>query len=271
MIPHSLLIFEAILFGLVVGSFLNVCILRIPDGKTLGGRSACPKCHTKISWIENIPVFSFLALGGRCRHCRNPISWQYPLVEIITALLSLLTLYHTNFHLSQFLLWFLLFICPLITLSFIDAKLQIIPDVISLPGIILGILVVLISQWPDWKYALLFSGAGILAGGGTLLLLSQLYYLIRKREGMGGGDIKLAAMLGAFLGFKAVVFVFFISSLLALAYAMTSMICGARKNEPVIIPYGPFLSAAALIYYFYGTEIILFYFSFVGIAPPLNP
>lgn len=253
------LFIEAIILGLIVGSFLNVCILRIPAGKSLGGRSISPCCGKKIPWYQNIPVFSFLALGGKCAFCRKKISLQYPAVEILAALLSVAVLIHENFDLVSYLLWFLLFVSPLLIIFFIDFAHRIIPDVISIPGIATGILTMMHLRWPDWKGALFFSVGGILAGGLSLLILATLYEKIRKREGMGGGDIKFAAMIGAFLGWQGVVFVFMISSLLALLYAVIYMLFNRQQTEPLTLPYGPFLAIASLVFYFAGPLILSFY------------
>lgn len=256
----------SVLLGLVMGSFLNVCIHRIPLGKTLGGRSQCPHCSHLIAWYENIPLLSYLILGGKCRHCHQSITLRYPFVEGLTALLSVLTLHHHTFNLPLYFMWFLLFVCPLIAVIFIDFEHQIIPDIISLPGIAAGALVIFYSSWPLWTYALKFSGLGILVGGGSLLIVAQLYYWTRKREGMGGGDIKLAGMLGAFLGWERAVIVFFLSSLLALLYAVIYMILNRKQKGPLVIPYGPFLSTAALIIHYYGAEIMGWYLRFTGLS-----
>lgn len=262
--PETLLIIETFLLGLIFGSFLNVCIYRLPLGLNLGGRSFCPGCKEKVAWFDNLPVFSFILLAGKCRKCEEKISFQYPIVELLTAGLSVLTLWRTGFELIPYFVWFLLYILPLITLSFIDMKHRIIPDVISIPGIPIGFLVTLYMMWPNWQNALTFSFLGMLAGGGSLLILAQLYIWIRKREGLGGGDVKLCAMLGAFLGWKAIIFVFFISSILAIIFAVISTLISSKKESgPLVIPYGPFLSLAAMIYFFYGKEILEFYFNMV--------
>lgn len=259
--PEIFLLTQAVLLGLIVGSFLNVCILRLPSGKSLGGRSIAPCCGKQISWHHNIPVLSFVFLRGRCANCHKKISRQYPFVEGITAILSVLTLVHENYSLIPYLLWFILFVAPLIAIVFIDFAHQIIPDVISIPGIPAGFLAVLLLRWPEWKESLLFSSAGMLAGGLSLLLLAWAYEKIRKREGMGGGDVKFAAMLGAFLGWQGIIFVFMISSILALLYGIVYMTFNRRKLGPLVIPYGPFLAIAALIFYAAGEAILRFYWN----------
>lgn len=271
MSAQTLLIAEALLLGLVFGSFLNVCIHRIPKGATLGGRSACPHCKKKIVWHDNIPVISFLLLGGRCRSCRRLISFQYPLVEILTAALSVATLLRVNYQAIPYAGWFFLFMAPLVVISFIDMHHRIIPDVITLPGIPAGLLFGFFSPDPlgligpdvGWWPPLLARLVGALIGGGLLLILGQLYFWIKKREGMGGGDIKLAAMLGIFLGWQGIIFVFFLSSIFAILYAVFSMIVTGSRKKSAIIPYGPFLSAAAILIFLYGSEIWSFYMGLI--------
>ncbi len=268
-IPRWILNAEAIFFGLVIGSFLNVLIYRLPREMTMKGRSLCPQCHKGVAWYDNIPIFSFLILGAKCRYCRQKISWRYPLVESLAGFLSWMTLRQSNTTLEYFL-WFLLFVAPLIVVVFTDIDFQIIPDAISIPGIPAGFLVTLILHSSHWTESLLFSTLGMLAGGGTLLALGQLHYWIRKKEGIGGGDIKLCAMFGAFLGWQAMIFIFLISSLTAVIYAVISMIISrsSKKEESPLISYGPFLVLAALTYFYYGSQILISYFGFFGIDPP---
>jgi leader peptidase (prepilin peptidase)/N-methyltransferase len=258
---QTLLFIEALLFGLVVGSFLNVCIYRLPLNKSLGGRSFCPCCQKPIPFYWNIPVLSFLLQRGKSACCKKKISWQYPTVEMLTGFISIITLHHVLHHerfIADYFIWFCLFMCPLIVITFIDFEHMIIPDSISLPFIVVGTLVTLYSFWPNWKTALIHSGVGIIAGGGILWLLAEIVSRLKKRDAMGGGDIKLAAMLGAFLGWKALIFIFFASSVLGLVYAVYTMIF--KKNRERIIPFGPFLSLAAMIFWLYGRVITDAYF-----------
>lgn len=275
MLPQYVMIIVAALFGLAIGSFLNVCIYRLPRQLSLMGRSFCPHCCQKVAWYDNIPLFSFIFLKGGCRHCKKKISWQYPLVELVTSLLSVLAFLKSP-SLAAYFAWFLLFVCPLIVVAVIDISHRIIPDILSLPGILAGFVVAYFFIAPSFTAGLIYSGLGLLCGGGTLFVLGQVYFWIRKREGMGGGDVKLSAMLGAFLGWKGMLFVFLISSILAILYALVSLIVARPKGVSespspgtTVIPYGPFLALAALIFHFYGYEITSFYFSFVGI--PINP
>lgn len=258
-----LILVVAFFFGMIIGSFLNVCIYRIPLKKSLNGRSFCPTCKAPIPFYRNVPVFAFLLQRGRSACCKTPISWQYPAIEFITGILSVLTLWHVVVNLALpgksffvvYLLWFLLFICPLIVISVIDFQLRIIPDVISLPFIVVGMLVNLYMFYPDVLLALKFSGLGFLLGGGVLLLVAEIFTRLLKKDAMGGGDIKLTAMLGAFLGIKAVFFIFFASSVLAIVYfAILAVVKWGKQNK--LIPFGPFLSMGAVLYWFYGEEII---------------
>ena len=253
----------AFAFGLIIGSFLNVCIYRIPLKKSINGRSYCPTCKNPIPFYRNVPVFAFLLQRGRSACCKTPISWQYPAIEFLTGVLSVMALWHVIANLSQpdksifitYLAWFLLFICPLIVISAIDFQLQIIPDVISLPFIIVGVLVNQYLFYPDFLGALKFSGLGLFLGGGILLLTAEIFTRLLNKDAMGGGDIKLVAMLGAFLGIKAVFFIFFASSILAIIYfAILAIVQRGKQNK--LIPFGPFLAMGALLYWFCGEPMI---------------
>ena len=277
----AILLTYSFIFGAIVGSFLNVCIYRIPKEMTLLGRSYCPQCKTLIPLYRNIPILSFLLQKGQSACCKKPISFQYPVIEFLTGLLSLATLLHfgrlsQNFipltanPLIHYFIWFLCFICPLIVITFIDMRHMIIPDVISLPFIGVGIAIQIFEQYPDFLTAFKISGLGILIGGGSLLLLAEIISRIKKVDAMGGGDIKLTAMLGAFLGIKAIVFIFFVSSVIALFYFVLIKIRKqAQKNQQ--IPFGPFLSLAAMIYFLYGRELTHLYFGSFGLKNPFFP
>lgn len=244
---------SAIIFGAIVGSFLNVVILRLPmAGESIVfPASRCPACHEKIQWYDNIPVISFILLERRCRNCQAAISWQYPLVEIAMAFLSF-ALYR-KFSVSFSFGIYFFFCAALLAIIVIDLYHQIIPDLISLPGIVIGFAVSFVNPLLTWKD----SGVGLLLGGGVLYAIAAGYYLLTKREGMGGGDIKLLAMIGAFLGWQSLPFVIFGSSLLGTAAGVGAMI-KQKKGGKTVIPYGPFLSGAALLYLFYREEINLF-------------
>jgi len=245
--------FISIIFGAIVGSFLNVCICRLPRGESIiTPGSHCPHCQTPIRFYDNIPLVSYLFLGGKCRYCKGNISFQYPLVEGITALSSFLLF--VRFGLSWSYLFYFIFVAGLIVITGIDLFHQIIPDVISLPGIGLGLLASLIIPHLTFLNSLM----GILLGGGSLFLVATLYQWLFKREGMGGGDVKLLAMIGAFLGWKAVILTILLSSLIGSISGVIIMVLKG-KDFKYAIPFGPFLSLGAAISLFYGERIITWY------------
>jgi leader peptidase (prepilin peptidase)/N-methyltransferase len=240
------------LIGAAIGSFLNVCIRRIPAGESLVlPASHCPKCNNPIRLYDNIPIISYLLLQGKCRHCREKISLQYPLVELLTAIMALLLFW--KFGLNLKLLCSFLFTCSLIVIAFVDLEHQIIPDVITLPGIPICFLMAVFAMGISWWDAAL----GLLIGGGILYVIALAYELIRKAEGMGGGDIKLLAMLGAFFGWKSLFFILFVSSFLGAIVGLT-VILSKGKDMKYAVPFGPFLSLAAIAYIFWGDNFIRF-------------
>lgn len=242
------------IFGALIGSFLNVVILRLPDHNQSIAYPAshCPRCSSPLHWFENIPIISYLLLRGKCSHCKVPISVQYPLVEIVMALLAAALMY--TFQLSIVTAGYFLFSAALLAIIVIDIHHQIIPDVISLPGIILGVLFALVSPTVTWQSSLI----GMLVGGGVLYAIAFLYFLLRKVDGMGGGDIKLLAMIGAWLGWQSLPFVIFASSLSGTLVGIIAMFY-QKKGGRTRIPFGPFLSIAALVYTFYSKNILYFF------------
>ncbi len=244
---------SAFVFGAVVGSFLNVCILRIPAGISIvSPPSSCPKCGRRIRWYENIPILGYLFLLGRCAGCKTLISPRYPLVEGLNGLLFVLILHSFGFSWAT-PVYFLL-AAMLVVITFIDLDHQIIPDVISLPGILIGFGGSFLIPWISWSDSLL----GILLGGGLLLAIAWGYEFITKREGMGGGDIKLLAMLGAFLGWKAIFPVVFMASLVGSLTGIPVMLF-KKKNSQLPLPFGPFLALGAIIYLLWGVDIVRWY------------
>ena len=243
---HILLIYGLIfILGSVIGSFLNVCIYRIPEGlSVVKPRSRCPLCKTPIAWYHNIPIISWLMLGGKCASCKAHVSVRYPLVEGLTGVLFVLFFHRFAFH--PLTLVALLLAATLITITFIDLDHQIIPDVISLPGIPVGFFCAFLIPWVSWKESLV----GIVLGGGTLLLIALGYELLTKKEGMGLGDVKLLAMLGAFLGWTSVFPIIFIGSLLGTLVGVPLMIFH-KADGKLALPFGPFLSAAALLHLYF--------------------
>jgi leader peptidase (prepilin peptidase)/N-methyltransferase len=243
----------SIIFGAMVGSFLNVCIFRLPKEESIiWPGSHCPHCKKPIRFYDNIPLISYLLLKGKCRHCKKPISFQYPLIEGITALSSLFLVMKFGPSLSY--LFYFAFVAALIVITVIDLYHQIIPDAISLPGIGVGLLASLLIPQITFFNSLI----GILLGGGSLFIVATFYQWLFKREGMGGGDIKLLAMIGAFLGWKAVLLTILLSSLIGSVTGILMMVVKG-KDFKYAIPFGPFLSLGAVISLFYGQNIINWY------------
>lgn len=243
-----------IVVGLALGSFSNVCIYRIPQRKSiLFPNSFCPKCGKKIRFYDNIPILSYLILRGRCRDCKTKIPLQYPLVEFLTA--ALLTLAYLRFGLSwDFAARGILIIVMILTF-FIDLKHRIIPDTLTLPGVVLGFLMSFVVSSPSVWNSLL----GIAVGGGMFYLAAILGELLFKKESMGGGDIKLAMMLGAFLGWQNIVLILLISSFLGSLIGGAALLLSKDVKQTRIIPFGPFLALGAVIAMFLGDSIISAY------------
>lgn len=244
--------FFSFLFGSVVGSFLNVCIHRLPRGESIMFPSShCPHCNQTIRFYDNIPIISYLVLHGRCRFCGKPISPQYLIVEILSATFSLILF--LKYPIWEYLIYFVFF-SSLLVITFIDLKHQIIPDIISLPGIGIGFL----SSFVLSRISYLDSFLGIVLGGGILYGVTLIYYLVMKTEGMGGGDIKLLAMIGAFLGSKAVLVTIFVSAFIGSVAGLTIIVLKG-KSRKYAIPYGPFLALGATISFFWGDSLIAWY------------
>ena len=256
MVPHMeclAQIFSTIL-GAIVGSFLNVCIYRIPSGKSIVfPASYCPTCGHPVKVYDNIPIISYILLRGKCRNCHKRISPIYPAIELLTAVMSLILF--RKYGLSFEYLFSFVFTCALIVITFIDLKHQIIPDIITLPGIPLFALAAIFFMDVTIKDSLI----GILAGGGCLYLVALMYQLLTKRDGMGGGDIKLLAMLGGFLGWQSLWFVIMASSLIGAAAGISVMI-SKGKDSKYAIPFGPFLSIGAIAYIFWGNMVMKLFF-----------
>lgn len=261
--PAWFLYLFAAIFGSILGSFANVCIVRLPrDESIVRPRSRCPNCGHQLSWWENIPVFGFLLLRGRCRSCRAAISRRYPLVEILCAALAVAAWWRFGQPL-EFFVYLCLLIVPLVIVSFIDLEHRIIPDSISISGIFVGIgASVLLSGEGMRLHAAIDAVLGAVVGGLTLFLVAYGYEKLKKQEGLGGGDIKLIAMLGAFFGWRASIFILLVSSVLGSVVGLV-MILALRKDMKYAIPFGPFLAAAGIIYLFFGSRIILWYLNLI--------
>ena len=249
--PFPLQITALLLLGLTLGSFINVCIHRLPKKESIiAPRSYCQSCKTRIPIWDNIPVLSYLLLKGKCRQCTASISLLYPVVEVSTALLLL-----TGFIQFGMSMKFAIFCAigpTLLTVAIIDIKHKIIPDTITLPGIIFGIVA------GSYLFGLKESLLGLISGGGIFLLSSELYYQVRGRVGMGGGDIKFIAAVGALLGLKQVLLVIFLSSFIGSVVGLLGLI-GKKLDAMSQIPFGPFLAVGTLIVYFSGENIINMY------------
>lgn len=252
------------LFGLALGSFLGLAAERIPAGESvIQPRSHCRNCGRQLAWYENFPIVSYLFLRGQCRTCGARISWHHLLLEAATAALAVYA-FHRLQPWPRFLLYLMLFLAPVLLLTVIDFRHLLLPDKITLTGIPAGFLV----HWLDGRYfsaqphsslkLLSESLLGALAGGLTLLLLALVYQRLRKREGMGGGDVKFAAMLGAFFGWQAIYFIFLLASLLGLIFGLLLIAFrGANKEAP--LPFGSALGVVSILFLFHGEALIRAY------------
>lgn len=275
------------LLGLAVGSFLNVVIYRLPrEGLSLWQprRSFCPSCQNQLSWYDNIPLFGYIRLKGRCRYCQSPISVRYPLVELLSGILALSLFFRYGFTVEFFFYWY--FVSALTAVAFIDSELMLIPDILVLPTYILGFLLALIVPNPEltgellwnrlialgWNRRLIsLTGAilGFLLGFLSLYLASKSYKLWRNRDGLGAGDPPLLGLIGIFLGWRSIFPILFLSSVIGLLSVIISFSTGKLPAKAGVsgmrIPYGPFLVLAALFWLFYGEKIIRWYVSLLSI------
>ncbi|HTN69537.1 MAG TPA: prepilin peptidase [Methylomirabilota bacterium] len=258
----SLIAAMVFVFGAIVGSFLNVCIVRLPKNESVvHPPSHCPNCAAAIAFYDNIPLISYIILRGRCRSCGERFSLRYFLIEFLMG--SLAVGLYFEFGLGFAFVVSFVFVAALIAISFIDLDVRIVPDVISLPGIVAGLVFSLIGRYvisdpfelvPSPMSALL----GVLVGGGFLLALAWAYEAFTGVEGMGGGDVKLLAMIGAFLGWPSVPVTLFFSSLGGSVIGLTAMLIKGVGRR-YALPFAPFLCLGALLYLFFGKELIQFY------------
>jgi len=253
-------------FGAIVGSFLNVVIHRYPREESIVfPPSHCPACDAPIHWYDNVPLLSFVVLLGRCRACREPISWRYPLVELANALFYLAIFLHTG---PQIVFFFLAaMVSMLIVLIYIDAEIQILPDVIDIPGIAIGLAIgalglaasaprlMLSDSWLD-------AALGTLAGAGVVAAIIGAYWLVRRVEGMGWGDSKMLAMIGAMLGWRAVFGVLILGSITG-AIVGVPVALRSREGMHLAVPFGVFLGFAALVVLFFGPTLSGWYLSLI--------
>lgn len=243
------------ILGAMIGSFLNVCIYRLPRGLSIVvPPSHCPSCGKTIPWYDNIPILSYFLLNGRCRFCRLRISPRYLIVEILTA--SLLAALVARFGPTPKFLAYSIMSCGLITATFVDLEIQEIPDEVSLGllavGLILSLILPSVLDASSWFGGILNSALGALAGGVSIYLMGFFGELVFKREAMGGGDVKLMAMAGAFLGWEKVLLAFFLAPLFGSVVGIILKIKEGRE----VIPYGPYLSLAVLVSIFFGEWIL---------------
>lgn len=259
------------IFGSLVGSFLNVCIHRLPlEESIVRPRSHCPKCKKMIAWYDNVPFISYIILKAKCRHCKAPIHFRYFLVELITAITFLV--FFIYFGLSFNFFFYLIFASALIVATFVDIPHRIIPDEISIGGIVAGFMLSIARgiNFSPFSFSIkpaIGSVLGIVAGGGIIYLTGVVFdfvyfKLLRKppidgeTESMGGGDVKLLAMIGAFLGWERAVLTFFLAPFFGVVVGIINLV--SKKSHT--IPYGPFLSMAAVISLFWADNIIRFIF-----------
>ena len=273
-LTYTLLITGGI-FGLLIGSFLNVCIFRIPYGKyepvrpglpmpeevthaisvSSPKRSFCPKCKAELKWYHNVPLFSWIFLRGKCAFCSAPISWRYPMVEVLTSISAILAIMRFGPTPTAFLIF--VFACALIVITYIDLDYMIIPDLISLPGTVIGILIGLVQSFLTYNGEPIFlfpvvpnvmqSIYGVLFGAGVLYFFAKIYIFLRKKDGLGLGDVKLLALVGALLGPASSYFTIMVGSLVAIIIMVPTMLI-TKKSIQNYLPFGPFLAVAAFAY-----------------------
>ena len=242
------------LCGLCIGSFLNVCIHRLPTRTSIVfPASRCPACAHVLAWSDNIPVASYVALRGRCRYCRTSISMRYPIIEAVTCALFLLHWY--VFGPTPLFYVRVAFACALVVLFAIDLEHQILPNVITVPGIVVGLICSLfLPPGP------LMSVAGFALGGGLLWAIAEGWYRLRKVEAMGFGDVKMLAMVGAFLGVKMVILTFILSSMIGGVVGI-ALLATRRADMGTKVPFGTMLAVAALVASLWGERLVSWYLS----------
>ncbi len=263
-----------LIFGLVTGSFLNVCIVRIPRGRSIAKpASHCPACKEPIRYYDNIPIISFLFLRGKCRKCGEPISWRYPIVELMNGFFYVWIVREFGFGGETVLVMALC--SALIVITFIDYDHQIIPDIITLPGMLVGLSLAPFFMYPLaaplpfhlgsllphaglYFTAFLNSLIGLLLGAAPLFVIGLIWEKLRHVEAMGGGDVKLMGMVGSFIGWKGALLTIMIGALAGSIVGILLIVLKRHKMEKVI-PFGPFLAIGAIIAAFYGSDIISWY------------
>ena len=250
-----LILIVPFLYGAIVGSFLNVCIYRMPIGlSVVSPPSSCPNCKSKIAFYDNVPILSYLILGGKCRVCKTHISARYPMIEALNGALTAALFY--KFGISVEFLAYFVFTSSLVVVTFIDLKYQIIPNAISLPGIAVGFGAAYFMP----SVGLYSSGIGIIMGGGILLAIALSYLVLTGRNGLGIGDVKLLAMIGAFVGWQGVLVTIFTASFVGALIGVV-IIIKYGKSAKFKMPFGPFLAFGALVHIYFGQYLVNWYFS----------
>lgn len=291
---HTFFVAVSFVLGTMVGSFCNVCICRWPTGESvIRPRSRCPKCMNGIAWYDNVPIFSWLLLGAKCRHCGTPISWQYPVVEALTGVLFLAVYWRFGFTPATPI--YMALCAGLIIVTFVDLREWIIPNEVTFAGIFAGLAVSLLGmalpEAAGLRVVSVFDALlGIVLGGGILYLLDLITLVILKKPGMGFGDVKLLAMIGAFIGWQGVLGTLMLACILGSAIGLSLILAGklsgtgvspvaqdheqdahATDDDEVLhghyIPFGPYLALAGLIFLFWGPEAIEAYWAITQPAP----
>lgn len=273
-IVNTFLAVVSFVLGCMIGSFLNVCICRLPEGESVvRPRSRCPKCGNPISWYDNIPIISWLILGAKCRHCAEVISWQYPLVEAVTGVLFFCV--YWRFGLALATPVYMVLVAGLIIVTFIDFATWTIPSQVTYPGIALGIVCSLIGMYyPASGFIcqdVFHSLIGVAVGGAVLYLLDRVALLIAKKRGMGFGDVLLLAMLGGFMGWQSIPLILMAASLGGSTIGLTALVLGRLQRAEGgghYLPFGPYLVAGGLLFLFFGPDIIDAYFNFTFAPEP---
>ncbi len=251
-LPPAVALVAAAAFGALIGSFLNVCIYRLPRGKSIvWPASACPHCSRELFWYENIPVASFVVLRGRCRTCTGPISVRYPLIEALTAAMFALAWWY--YGPGLLLVSRLVFGCALLVLFAIDLEHHLLPNAITLPGIIVGFAFSVFTE-PGWLASLI----GILVGGGILFLVAEAYYRVRREEGLGMGDVKMLAMVGAFIGWQLTLLTLMLASFSGTIIGL-ALIITKRGGMKYALPFGTFIALGAAAAATVGPAVLRWY------------
>ena len=266
--------------GLLIGSFLNVCIVRLPRGGSIvTPPSHCPRCQSNVKFYDNIPLISFLLLRGKCRNCGEPISWQYPLVELMNALFYVWIV--REFWLGGEAFLMMALCSSLIVITFIDLDHLIIPDIITLPGMLVGLSLApffmsplgdqlpfhldqLLPHAGSYLTGFLNSLIGLILGGGPLLAIGWIWEKVRHVEAMGGGDVKLMGMVGSFLGWKGALLTIMLGALAGSVIGVLLIALNRHKMEKYI-PFGPFLAVGAVSSAFYGPDIVSWYLGLIRV------